>query len=304
MDKSLPSIVPKVFDHIAAARQMRRARARPGDGFILHRACEDLCDRISLIKRDFRDRLDLGTPDGAFARALDVSGGEPCAHAPFDAAGAARGEVHLDGERINGPEDKFDLLVSGFILNRINDLPGFLVQARRLLRADGLLLACLPGGNTLAELRASLMEAEAEVRGGAALRVHPMVDLRDLGGLLQRAGFALPVVDCDSFTVRYSSMFALFDDLRAMGGTGGLVHDGIPSLTKSIVMRAAEIYALRYSDADGKIRVSVDLLWLSGWVPHESQQKPLKPGSATTKLADALGARDLSRLLTERPDGG
>jgi hypothetical protein len=170
----------------------------------------------------------------------------------------------------------------------VNDLPGALVQIRRALRPDGLFMACLVGGQSLNELRAALAAAEEEILEGVSPRVAPFVDLRDLGGLLQRAGFALPVTDVDTVTVRYDHLFALAHDLRSMGATNALALRDKRGLRRTVLLRAAEIYAERFSDADGRVRATFDLVWLSGWAPHESQQKPLKPGSAKMRLADAL----------------
>jgi hypothetical protein len=177
-------------------------------------------------------------------------------------------------------------------LQNVNDLPGALVQIRRCLRPDGLFLACLLAGRTLTELRTSLATAEAEIDGGASPHVAPFADLRDLGALLQRAGFALPVADLEPLTVRYSSMFALIADLRAMGGGNALIERRKTPLKRSIFVRAAEIYAERFADPDGRVRATFELAFLSGWVPHESQQKPLKPGSAQMRLAEALGVKE------------
>jgi SAM-dependent methyltransferase len=187
-----------------------------------------------------------------------------------------------------GPE-RFDLIVSCLALQGVNDLPGGLIQARRSLRPDGLFIGCLLGGNTLTELRQSFAAAESEIEGGVSPRVAPFADVRDLGGLLQRAGFALPVADNDSVTVRYATPFALMADLRAMGLTNNLVDRRRTPLRRATLLRMAAVYAERFADPDGRVRATFDLVWLSGWAPHESQQKPLRPGSAKSRLADALG---------------
>jgi hypothetical protein len=179
-------------------------------------------------------------------------------------------------------------------LQFVNDLPGVLVQIRHALKPDGLFLAALIGGETLTELRQSFAEAESDVEGGASPRVAPFADLRDLGGLLQRAGFALPVADADRVSVRYDSAFALMHDLRRMGATNALVDRRRAPLKRTTLMRMAEIYARRFSDNDGRIRATFEVLWLSGWAPHPGQQQPLRPGSAKTRLADALGTREIS----------
>jgi hypothetical protein len=182
-----------------------------------------------------------------------------------------------------------DLIVSGLALQHANDLPGALIQIRRALAADGLFLGCLLGGTTLTELRQALTEAESEVTGGVSPRVFPFADVRDMGGLLQRAGFAVPVADSETVTVRYPDMFGLMADLRAMGGTNVLLARSRRFTPRAVFLRAAEIYRQRFADPDGKLRATFEMIWLSGWAPHESQQKPLKPGSAQARLADALG---------------
>lgn len=192
------------------------------------------------------------------------------------------------------PNSTFDLVVSALSLQGINDLPGALVQIRRALKPDGLLLAALIGGETLTELRQSFATAESEIEGGISPRVAPFADVRDLGGLLQRAGFALPVTDADRITVRYNSAFALMQDLRRMGATNALVERRRTPLRRATLTRTAEIYAARFADGDGRVRATFDIVWLSGWAPHPGQQQPLEPGSAQARLADALGAREVS----------
>jgi SAM-dependent methyltransferase len=172
--------------------------------------------------------------------------------------------------------------------------PGVLLQIRRALKPDGLFLAALFGGETLTELRQSFAAAESEIEGGVSPRVAPFADLRDLGGLLQRAGFALPVTDVDRLTVRYDSVFGLLRDLRRMGATNSLVARRRKPLRRATLRRMTEIYALQFADHDGRIRATFDIVWLSGWAPHPDQQQPLKPGSAKARLADALGVREIS----------
>jgi SAM-dependent methyltransferase len=184
-----------------------------------------------------------------------------------------------------------DLVVSLMALHHVNDLPGALIQIRRALRPDGLFLAALAGGDTLTELRQSLVIAESEVLGGAAPRVAPFADVRALGSLLQRAGFALPVVDSDALVARYDDLFALMRDLRAFGATNALTLRSRKPLRRDVLMRAAAVYAERFADSDGRLRATFETIWLSGWAPHESQPKPLKPGSAAMRLADALRPR-------------
>lgn len=249
----------------------------------MKRAGDDLLDRLLTVKREFPRSLDLGSPSAHFSEAVVASGRAP----PLRASGYS-GDVIIDEEAPPFAPGSFDLIVSGMALQWVNDLPGVLAQARRMLAPDGLFLACLVGGASLAELRAALAQAEEEITGGASPRVSPFVDVRDMGGLLQRAGFALPVADVDSFTLRYDSMFALMGDLRAIGAANVLAKRAHKPLRRDVVGRAAQIYADRFSDADGRVRASFEIVWASGWAPHESQQKPAKRGSATMRLEDAM----------------
>jgi SAM-dependent methyltransferase len=204
------------------------------------------------------------------------------------------GAVAFDEEALPFGDGSLDLVVSGLALQFVNDLPGTLVQVRRALKPDGLFLAALIGGETLTELRQSFAAAESEVEGGLSPRVAPFADVRDLGGLLQRAGFALPVTDVDRVTVRYGTPLALMHDLRRMGATNVLVERRRQVLRRATLMRMLEIYASRFADADGRIRATFEIVWLSGWAPHDSQQKPLKPGSAQRRLAEALNTTEVS----------
>jgi SAM-dependent methyltransferase len=214
------------------------------------------------------------------------------------------GRMHVtaDEEALPFAEGSLDLLVSALALQFVNDLPGALIQIRRALKPDGLLLAALIGGDSLIELRSAFAAAESEMEGGASPRVAPFADIRELGGLLQRAGFALPVVDSERVTVRYDSALALMRDLRRMGATN-ILHERLRTpLKRGTLERVREIYADRFADADGRVRATFEIIWLSGWVPHESQQKPLKPGSAAQRLADALGTTELP--AGEKPKRG
>ena len=279
---------PRLFDRVLIARRLDRALAADPQDFLLARCAEELVDRLSMVKREFTDALDLGTPGPhatAVLRAANVT-----RIAPTQAslgAGRFAGMVG-DPERPPIGEAKFDLAVSLLALHAIDDLPGALIQLRRALKPDGLLIAALPGGETLTELRQSLLAAESEISGGASPRVIPFADARALGGLLQRAGFALPVVDSDPITVRYSDMFALMRDLRAFGATNALLDRTRRFTSRDLFLRAARHYAETFADADGRIRATFEILWLSGWAPHPSQQQPLKPGSAKMRLEDAV----------------
>jgi SAM-dependent methyltransferase len=186
-----------------------------------------------------------------------------------------------------------DLAVSLLSLQAMNDIPGMLIQIRRALRPDGLFMAAIVGGDSLNELRTAFADAESEVEGGLSPRVAPFADVRELGALLQRAGFALPVVDSERLTVRYDSAPALMHDLRRMGATNVMQERRRRPLKRATLRRMEEIYAGRFADADGRLRASFEIIWLSGWAPHESQQKPLQPGSAAQRLADALGTREI-----------
>lgn len=273
---------PRIFDRALLIKRLQRARARGAPDFLLARAADDLLDRLLTVKRDFARSLDLGSPAGHFARAI-VESGRP---APLSASRLG-GALILDEEALPFAPASFDLVVSGMALQWVNDLPGVFAQVRRILAPDGLFLACLPGGASLVELRVALAQAEEEITGGASPRVSPFVDVRDMGGLLQRAGFALPVADVDSFALRYDSVLDLMKDLRAMGAANALAQRGAP-LRRDVIARAAQIYAERFSDPDGRVRASFEIVWISGWAPHESQQKPAKPGSATIRLEEAI----------------
>ncbi len=276
---------PRIFDRELLHMRLRRALAKGPPDFLLARAADDLLDRLLTVKRDFPRSLDLGAPTNHFAQAI-IASGRP---APLR-ANRFDGAVIADDEALPFAPASFDLVVSGMTLQWVNDLPGVLTQIRRILAADGLFIACLPGGASLVELRAAFAQAEEEITGGASPRVSPFVDVRDMGGLLQRAGFALPVSDVDSFTLRYDSLLGLVADLRAMGAAHVLAKRAARPLRRDILSRAAQIYAERFSDPDGRVRASFEIVWLSGWAPHESQQRPAKPGSATMRLEDAMKA--------------
>jgi len=282
-----------LFDTSLVRRHLARAVARGYAGFLLERAAEDLNDRLAAVLRDFRRILDLSSPIAAaepvLARRFPES--ERFRLSPQVEGGENR--VVGDAEWVPIRQASIDLVVSLLALQAVNDLPGVLVQVRRSLRPDGLFVGCLLGGATLTELRQCLTQAESELEGGLSPRVAPFFAIREAGGLLQRAGFALPVVDSDLLTVRYSDAFALMRDLRAMGMTNALSDRRKSPTRRTTLLRAAQIYSERFADSDGRIRASFEIVWLSGWAPHESQQKPLRPGSAKTRLADALGTVEL-----------
>ena len=200
-----------------------------------------------------------------------------------------------DAERLPLAAESADLVVSLLALHHVNDLPGALIQIRRALRPDGLFVAALAGGDTLTELRQSLTVAESEISGGVSPRVAPFADARALGGLMQRAGFALPVVDVDPVVARYPDLFALMRELSAFGAANALMCVAASRSGATVLTRAAEVYAERFADPDGRLRATFETVWLTGWAPHESQPKPLRPGSAAARLADALKPREGDR---------
>lgn len=289
----------RLFDlHRLDLRRLRARRTqRPDADFLLRRASEELLERLSVVQRSFTRAVDIMTPLPLLADELAASGRAALVTRLDRLAESAGSSAFAIGdlEAIPLRAESFDLVVSALALQTANDMPGAFAQIRFALKPDGLFLAVLAGGDTLTELRQSLAAAEAEILGGASPRVAPFASVRELGALLQRAGFALPVADQDRVTVRYSNIVALMHDLRAMGATNVLAGERLP-LTRGMIARAGEIYAERFADDDGRLRATFDLVWLSGWAPHESQQKPLAPGSAKTRLADALG-------VAERPTG-
>jgi SAM-dependent methyltransferase len=288
---------PPVFDHRLLRARRARAAALGPSTFLLERAAEDLSDRLAAVLRRFECALDLGTPTDALRRVLAASGkvgtiiaAQPPGAGVADRAGLA---VVADEEALPLRDASLDLVVSALALQFVNDLPGTLIQIRRALVPDGLLLAALAGGETLTELRQAFAAAEAEIEGGISPRVVPFADLRDMGALLQRAGFALPVTDVDRVTARYSSPIALLHDLRRMGAANPLIERSRRPLRRATLTRMIEIYGERFSDRDGRVRATFEIVWLSGWAPHASQQKPLAPGSARRRLADALGTKEI-----------
>ncbi|MBV9565388.1 MAG: methyltransferase domain-containing protein [Bradyrhizobium sp.] len=271
-----PSAAPVLFDRaLLAARQGRARRSGPVT-FLLDRAAEDMVDRLAAVNRRFAEVAELWTPGegvlpaARFERVTRVA----LADSPAEA-------LPLRPESL-------DLVASALALQFVNDLPGVLAQIRRALKPDGLLLAAMVGGDSLTELRQAFAAAEAECEGGVSPRVAPFADLRDIGALLQRAGFALPVTDVDRVVVRYDSAFALMADLRRMGATNVLRERRRAPTRRATMLRMADIYAERFADADGRVRATFDIVWLSGWAPHESQPKPLRPGSATASLEKAV----------------
>ncbi len=294
----MSSAPPLIFDRAAhRARLDRAARGYATADFLKRRAAEDAAARLEAIMREFPVAVDLGARTGAFREALARSDAAARVGLVIETdlsermlAGRPGARVVADEERLPFAFGKLDLVVSTLALHWTNDVVGALIQIRRALKPDGLFIGTLFGGSTLTELRQSLIAAEAELTGGAGSRVSPFADASDAAGLLQRAGFALPVADVDRVTVRYAHPLKLLADLRAMGETSVLADRHPKPLTRAVLGRAFELYVERFAEADGRIPATFEILTLTGWTPDPSQQQPLKPGSAKMRLADALGA--------------
>ncbi|PZO53182.1 MAG: SAM-dependent methyltransferase [Alphaproteobacteria bacterium] len=285
---------PRLFEPRLVRQRKRRAAAGFREGAFLHaRVAADLADRLEAIPRPFPRVLALGG-GGLFSDEVRTRPALAERLGQIIEADWASGDLIVDPEHLPFTDAAFDLIVSPLMLHAINDVPGALIQLRRALKPDGLLLASLFGGDTLNELRFSLLQAEEELLGGAGARVSPFATLQDLAHLLQRAGFALPAADRDVVTVRYGEPMRLLADLRAMGETAALAERHPRALSRRVLTRAFEIYGARFSDEEGRLRATFEILTATGWAPHESQQKPLRPGSAKTRLADALNTAEKS----------
>jgi SAM-dependent methyltransferase len=273
-----PSTAPILFDRALLRKRQLRAEGLGPATFLLDRIAKDMAERLQAVLREFKNAADVGTSGDQVRNALAGCVGQ-----------LTRVDLpDVESEPLPLVPETLDLAVSALAFQFVNDLPGVLAQIRRALKPDGLLLAAMIGGDTLTELRQSFAAAEAECEGGVSPRVAPFADLRDVGALLQRAGFALPVTDVDRIVVRYDSAFALMQDIRRMGATNVLVERRRTPTRRATLLRTAQIYGERFADPDGRIRATFDVIWLSGWAPHESQQKPLKPGSAKAGLAEAV----------------
>ena len=266
---------------LAAAFQRRAlARAKGGEDFLLIHAASDMAERVTAVDRSF-ERAALIAPDARGMESLFPAGEKIGALTHISALKAQDETLPLE-------PGSLDLVISLLCLHVANDVPGALIQMKRALKPDGLMLAVMPGGETLKELRFALTQAETEMYGGASPRVLPFADVRAAGALLQRTGYALPVTDVETLIVRYDNVFGLMRDLRAMGAQNALNARSRRPVSRRFFRRVAEIYAQNFSDADGRARATFSFVSLSGWAPHESQQKPLKPGSAKVSLADFL----------------
>ena len=289
--------VQNIFERrLLIERRNRVADQAAEHEFLLARVAEELVERLAAINRKFPVAASLGAYHGLIGRRLRQV---PGVELVTDVEPAGRLLAQCEGPRVQAHEEalpfaerSLDLVVSGLSLQFVNDLPGALIQIRRALKPDGLLLVALLGGSTLTELRTAFLIAEEEMEGGASPRVAPFADVRDLGGLLQRAQFALPVVDADTVTVTYPDALALMRELRSMGATNVLTARRRVPLRRATLARAIAVYQERFGLPDGRVPATFEIMTLTGWAPHESQQKPLRPGSARARLAEALGTEE------------
>ncbi|WP_275784551.1 methyltransferase domain-containing protein [Pararhizobium gei] len=291
-----------VFDQalIEARRKRALLHGDPKAQFLLEIAAREIAERLSVVERHFEKAVELHGYTGLTAALLAQTGkvSEIVRIETDDDFAKEKDTLTAASlETVPLPPQSVNLIVSPLSLHLTNDTPGVFIQVRRALKPDGLFLAAIPGTGTLQELREVLLQAESEISGGASPRVIPFADVRDIGALLQRAGFTLPVADTETYTVRYDSLFGLMRDLRAMGMTNPLAARSRAPVDRKFFVRAAQLYAERFSDPDGRIRATFSIIYISGWAPHESQQKPLKPGSAKQRLSDAL--RTNERQLKE-----
>lgn len=281
-----------IFDTPLFLEHKRRALNHPvaAADFLMRRVADDFAERLDAVERKFTKAAALFCQTSAAFDVLAASAKvAEAVRVEADAAFLGREPgLIASPETVPFEPQSLDLAVSLLSLQTMNDIPGMLAQIRRALRPDGLFLGAFAGAGTLAEMRESFLAAETELYGGVSPRVIPFPDVRDAGALLQRAGLALPVADVETVVVRYDTLFSLMADLRAMGETSSLIDRPRRPGTRKLFARAAEIYAERFADPDGRIRASFSLVWMSGWAPDPSQQKPLKPGSAKVSLAKIL----------------
>ncbi len=296
------SAPPRLFDRrLHRQRLDRAAHDFAAADFLKVRAAGDMVERLQIILREFPVCVDLGSRNGAFSALLAQSDARAKIGMVIetDLSGVMLGQrpghrLQIDEEALPFAPASLDLVVSSLALHWVNDLPGTLIQLRRALKPDGLFLGAIFGGQTLTELRQCLIQAESDLTGGAGLRIAPFADAFDVAGLLQRAGFALPVADLDRVTVRYDHPLKLIGDLRRMGETNALADGRGRPLSRPVLARAMALYQERFSDPDGRVRATFDIMTMTGWAPHPIQQQPLKPGSAKMRLADALGTQEIS----------
>lgn len=282
----------QVFDRALLRRRRWRAAAGLEDhDFLFAEVAARLHERLGEVQRSFSSVLEMGSRRPVIK---DIGGMDRLVRSYFggDAAGSGAATLEADEETLPFAPDSFDLVVSNMALHWVNDLPGCMIQVNRVLRPDGLFLAAMLGGETLKELRAALMHGEMEVENGASPRVSPFADIRDIGNLLQRAGFALPTIDRDEITVSYRDMFHLMRELRGMGETNVVLARRKTMLRRETLMAAARYYSDNFTGKDGRIIATFNVLYITAWAPHPDQPQPLKPGSATTRLADVLGVTE------------
>jgi SAM-dependent methyltransferase len=298
--------VPVIFDRkVVVHRRDRCAATADVADFLLARVADDLAERIAIVNRQFEAGLVVEAYHGVVGRRLRSLANVSSTLREAEPSSGLRARIaattpavdvlnvgHDDLVRVVAPES-LDLIISALSLQLVDDLPGALIQCRQVLKPDGLLTAALLGGDTLRELREAWLVAEDDVTGGASPRVAPFADVRALGSLLQRAGFALPVVDSDTVTVTYATPLHLMRDLKAMAASNPLADRRRVPVTRRLLMRAAEVYAERFAGPDGRVPATFEIVTLTAWVPHASQPQPLRPGSASTRLADALGVTEV-----------
>lgn len=289
----------KVFDRATVRRHRDRAAPRlEGFDFLFREVATRLADRLGDITRTFPVAADIGCHGGTLADALnrDKAGIETLVQTDLSPAMARRAgglAVAADEEFLPFGAHSLDAVFSNLSLHWVNDLPGALIQIRQALKPDGLFLAAMLGGETLHELRHCLTEAEVALEGGLSPRISPFADSPDVGALLQRAGFSLPVVDSDLITVRYQSPFRLLEDLRGMGESNAIAERRKSFTRRETLLNALARYQESFGGSDGRVPATFHVIYMHAWAPHESQQKPLRPGSATTRLADALNSQEI-----------
>lgn len=269
---------PRLFDATQLARNLKRRPSR--DNFVRDLVFDDLADRLGAHMRDFTDAV-LIAPDVDLLPTTVPTASGTVTFQPVEAFASEDDFPAL-------PDGDFDLIVSLLHLQAVNDVPGHMARLRARLRPDGLLLVAMIGGDSFSELREAFLAADLAVTGGASARIAPMAQVRDAGGLLQRAGFALPVADVETHRVRYANAFALMAELKSLGAANPLIDRPRRFATRTLLAQAAAAYQEASSDSDGRVRATLEVIWLAGWVPHESQQKPLRPGSAKVSLGDIL----------------
>lgn len=285
---------PMIFNR----RQVRRGQSRAANNihdhnFLIDWNLRHLIERLGDIKRTYPRALLIGARHSPDVEEELIKAGQITALVASDMCDKFQPTLCLDEEQLPFTAGTFDLIISPFSLHQVNDVPGALIQMRRALKPDGLMLAAFPGGDSLIELRQSFMKAEIEQRNGAGMRVHPFIDKQQAAGLMQRGQYALPVVDSERIVVTYDNAFRLMQDLRYMGETNALDTRSRNLTGKNLMLRMAKIYQDEFSEPDGRIRATFEMVFLSGWSPHESQQQPLRPGSAQSRLAAALGTEEI-----------